>query len=272
MGLLHLFKNRKVPQPQLVRPGLCLGGGGARGYAHIGALKAFEEEGIDFDLCVGTSVGSIIGALYCAGVPADTMIRFGDQLKLKEIHNGLIIKPNDPLKIGKIVTDIIGDIKIEEMPKKFCAVAVDLIEGKQVLIDSGLVSVACSASSCVPLFFRPVIHNGMHLVDGGLLNNIPSDVCRIMGADKVVTIDINPTRGGGTEDTDIISVLKATFSIMGVNASVSGIRESDVIVAPDLSEFSSTKKTGYMEMIELGYQSAKAQIKNIRTVFNTIKF
>ena len=261
MKILDKFRNKSGKTQKVA---LCLGGGGARGFAHIGAIKAFEENGIDFDMCVGTSVGSILGALYCAGVKSDEMMRVGDALDMKEVHNGVIFAPNDPMKIGKIVTGVIGDAEIENLPKKFAAVSVDLRRGKQVVLDKGKVSVVCSASCCVPLFFRPVVYNGMHLVDGGLLNNIPSDVCRMLGADKVVSIDINPTRGGGTDELGLIEVLKATFSIMSSNSSIMGIKHTDILIAADTSKFSSVSKSGYEEMTALGYKAASEQIVKIK--------
>ncbi len=265
MGLFDRFKKNK---PVFNKVGLCLGGGGARGYAHIGVLKAFEEENIDFELCVGTSVGSLIGALYCAGVTADEMREIGERLDMADIHNGNVFSPNDATKsIGKLVTDVIGDAKIEDFRKKFAAVAVDIELGKQVILDSGKAGAVVSASSSVPMFFRPVEINGSMLVDGGLLNNIPADVCRMLGADKVVTVDINPTRGGGTKKSGKIDVLKATLSIMGANASVNGLRLSDVIVAVDTSAYRSTSKEGYKEMMLAGYNSAKQKVAEIKKLF-----
>lgn len=267
MSIVNIFKRGKAPSARTEKVALCLGGGGARGYAHIGAIKAFEEEGIDFSMVVGTSVGSIVGALYAAGVTSAEMIRTGAGLDFKMLHNGLIITPNDPSKIGRIVTSIIGDAEIEHLPKKYCAVAVDLVEGRQVLLDKGSVMTACSASACVPLFYRPVISGEMHLVDGGLLNNIPADVCRLLGADKVVSVDINPTRGGGTAELGIIDVLKATFSIMSANASINGLRATDVLIAPDMSGFKATSKEGFGEMIKLGYDAARAKIDEVKRLF-----
>ena len=242
---------------------LCLGGGGARGFAHIGAIQAFMEEGIDFDLVVGCSAGSIVGALYAAGVAPKDMLMHGAGLQMKDIKKGFIWSPDDSTKIGKIVSDLIGDKKIEELNKPFCAVATDLVEGKQVTLDSGSVATAVSASSTVPLFFKPLILGEKHLVDGGLLNNIPADVCRVMGADFVITVDVNPTRGAGTKETGLISVLKASFDIMGANASVQGLINSDIIVAPDLSAFKATDKEGYDSMYRLGYEAAKRKCKEI---------
>ncbi len=261
MKFFDKFRSKSDGKPKVA---LCLGGGGARGFAHIGAIKAFEENGVDFGMCVGTSVGSILGALYCAGVKSDEMMRVGDALDMKEVHNGVIFAPNDPMKIGKIVTGVIGDAEIENLPKKFAAVAVDLKEGKQAILDKGKVSVVCSASCCVPLFFRPVVYENKHLVDGGLLNNIPSDVCRMLGADKVVSVDINPTRGSGTNELGLIEVLKATFSIMSSNSSIMGVKHSDILIAADTSKFKSTSKLGYEEMTQLGYKAALAQMDKIK--------
>ena len=242
---------------------LCLGGGGARGFAHIGAIKAFEECGIDFDIVVGTSVGSIIGALYAGGIKADKMMDAGEKLSMKDIKKGFFFQADDSTKIGKIVTNVLGDVDIEQLNKPFACVATDLVQGRQIIMDSGKVGKAVSASATVPLFFKPLIDGELHLVDGGLLNNIPADVARMMGADIVITVDVNPTRGAGTEETGLISVLKATFDIMGANSSYQGLINSDVIIAPDLSRFKSTSKDGYKEMYDLGYQEAKNKCEEI---------
>ena len=99
--------------------GLALGGGGARGFVQVGALKAFKERGIDFDLCVGTSVGSIVGALYCAGIAPEEMADAAEELEFSDLHGRLLFKPDDPRKIGAVVRELIGDAQMENMPKKF---------------------------------------------------------------------------------------------------------------------------------------------------------
>lgn len=253
-------KPQKHKKPLLA---LCLGGGGARGFAHIGAIRAFEEAGIDFDMCVGTSAGSLVGAMYSAGISADEMESYAASLNMKEVHNGIMFTPNDPMRIGRIVTNLLGNATFEQLKKKFAAVAVDLIDGKQIVLDSGKVGEAVAASSAVPVFFRPLIKDGRHLVDGGLLNNIPADVCKMLGAEIVVTVDINPTRGGGTQDIGLLDVIKATFSIMSANSSIQGLRNSDVIIAPNLAKFKATSKDGHAEMIALGYKAAKEKIERI---------
>lgn len=260
-----LFKKRK--QKQRPKVGLCLSGGGARGFAHVGALKAFEQEGIEFDLTVGVSAGSIVGAMYCAGKSADEIMVYGERLNMKDIHSGLPIPPCSTDGIKKLVTDFIGDINIEDMPRKFACVSVDLVQARQIVADSGKVGVACAASSCVPLLFRPVVIGDKHLVDGGLLNNIPADVCRMLGAEKVVTVDVNPTRGSGRKGLSYFGVLKATLSIMTANASVIGLKNSDIVIAPDMSEFSSSSKEGWEKMIQHGYEKAMLHIQEIKELF-----
>ena len=263
MGFFDRFKRKENKKPKLA---LCLSGGGARGFAHIGAIRAFEEEGIDFDLVVGTSAGSIVGAMYAAGKTADEMTLYGETVNMKAIHNGIIFMPNDTAGIAKLVTDLIGNVKIEDLKKKFACVAVDLVEARQIVIDSGEAGAACAASACVPVLFKPVVRGKNHLVDGGLLNNIPSDVCRMLGADKVVTVDVNPTRGGGTPDLGLISVVKATLSIVTANSSIMGLKNSDIVIAPDLGKFSSSSKDGWQEMIQLGYDEARKHTESIKTL------
>jgi len=254
---MSLFRRKPVTA-------LCLGGGGARGFAHVGAIKAFEEAGIKFDICVGTSVGSLVGALYSFGVPVQKMIEFSHDLNPKDIHSGSLLFPSPCENIGKVIKNVLGDKNIEESQTKFAAVAVDLISARQIILDKGSVADAVSASCCVPVFFKPLIKNGMHLVDGGLLNTIPADVCRMLGADVVVSVDVNPTRLHGTSELKIVDVLKTTFSIMSSKIAESGYVNSDLIIAPDLSQFSAKSKDGYEMMMQRGYEHAHAKISQIK--------
>lgn len=248
--------------------GLALGGGGARGFVQVGALKAFIERGLDFDLCAGTSVGSIVGALYCAGILPDEIESVAEELDMSDFHGRLLFKPDDPRKIGRVLYNLIGDAKIEDLPKKFACVATDLKTGKQVIIDKGSVLDAVSASSAFPIVYSPLQKDGMNLSDGGLVNNIPADVCRLLGAQKVVTVDAHGTRGSGTDGTGLFDMLKAMLSIMSANASSMGLMQSDIVIAPDTSQFGAASKTGYKRMIELGYLAAKEKCDEIAALFS----
>lgn len=256
-------RKKEIKKPKL---GLALGGGGARGFVQVGALKAFKEQNIEFDLCVGTSVGSLVGALYCAGVDPERIIELAEDLNITDFHGRILFKPNDPRKIGDVLSRVIGNVNIEDLQKKYAAVATDIKTGKQVVIDSGSVADAVSASSAVPVMYAPLIKDGMALCDGGLINNIPADVCKMLGADKVVTVDAHATRGSGTDGTGVLDVLKAMLSIMSANASTIGLMQSDIIIAPDTAAFKATSKAGYEQMIELGYRAALCKCDEIKTL------
>ncbi|HEY8389625.1 MAG TPA: patatin-like phospholipase family protein [Clostridia bacterium] len=247
--------------------GLALGGGATRGFAHVGAIKAFEEYNIKFDYVAGTSAGSIVGALYCAGANSQDLINISHALDPKSLRSALSLPPIDTAKLENILKNYIGDITFDALKIPFIAVAVDLKEATQVYLKSGAVAKAVSASCAVPFFFRPVIIDNMHLVDGGLLNTVPSDVTRVMGAQKVVAIDVNSSRGQGTDSLRILDVIGATIRIMGsVNAMI-GKTYADVLITPDLKKFKPTSKDGYEEMIELGYNAAKAAIPQILDLY-----
>ncbi len=281
MGLLSFFRRGKKDKGEALvkkeeakgrkpKVALCLGGGGARGFAHIGALKAFEEAGFNFDLCCGTSVGSLVGAFYCAGIAADDLIAYSHELQLRDVKTSKLFIGSDPLAIGNIFTRRMGNMNIEDMLRPFSCVAVDLVTGKPVIFDSGSVDQAVSSSCAVPIVFRPVVIGEKHLVDGGVLNNIPASVCKMFGADFVVTVDVNPTRGGGTNELGLLDVIKATYNIMSAHTSEEGLRLSDVIISADLSKFSAAKKDGYEEMIKLGYEAAKQKTEDVKKLFDTL--
>ena len=242
---------------------LCLSGGGARGFAHVGAIQALMEENIHFDLVAGTSAGALVGSLYAGGIKPKEIMNYAQNLDLKDVKSGFILKPDSAENIAKLVSHFLGEKTFDQLDKPFYAVATDLVTARQVVLDSGNVATAVSASCAVPLAFKPVVMGEAHLVDGGLLNNIPADVCRMMGADYVITVDVNPGRGEGTNELGIVEVLKATFSIMGANASLTGLMNSDVVISADTSGYSSMKKTGFREMYELGYKSAKSKCEEI---------
>lgn len=261
---MKLFGKKIQARPTV---GLVLGGGGARGFVQVGALKAFEEMGIDFDLVTGTSVGSIVGALYAAGLKADEIEKAAEGIEMSDLHGRLLIKPDDPRKIGNVVYKLIGDAKIENLPKPFACVATDMKTGKQIVLDRGSVIDAVSASSAFPIVYAPLVKDGMNLSDGGLTDNIPADVARMLGAKKVVTVDAHATRGSGTDGTGMIDMLKAMFSIMNANASVVGLMQSDVVIAPDTSAFKSTSKAGYRQMMEVGYKETLKHRGEIEKLF-----
>lgn len=244
--------------------GLALSGGGARGFAHIGVMRAFAEHGLHFDYVAGTSVGSIMGAAYCAGYSWEEMREFSLTVKDRDLITARLLKINNSSgNIEKIAQRLLNGLTFEQMQIPFACVAVDLISGNEVVLNSGDVAKAVSASCAVPAIFTPVEIGNMRLVDGGVLNNIPADVVRRMGADKVISVDLNHTRGEGTERNKFWSRMSATWRILMKATAYKGQINSDIIIEPELRIFSNSTIKQIDEMIDEGYRATINKLNEI---------
>ena len=177
MGFFDLFKRKKQKPKKInknIKLGLALGGGGARGFAHLGVLKAFDENGIKFDYIAGTSVGSLIGAFYAYGLNADEIIEISKKINKKDIKNNKIMfMPSSTLGLQTIIKNNLGDIDIKELKTPFCAVAVDMKSGNEVNIKSGSLAKAVAGSCAVPGVFTYVDFGSFILQYFFLPNTIP---------------------------------------------------------------------------------------------------
>jgi NTE family protein len=180
----------------LKKIGLALGGGGARGWAHLGVIEALEEAGIEVDVVAGTSMGALVGGAFASGHAA--MLReFALQLDWKQVayyflevnfpRSGLI----DGTKIAAFVRKNIGRSNMESLPVPFATVSTDVLTGKEVVTRRGDLIDAIRASIAIPGIFTPVCRDGLVLVDGGLVNPVPVSVARDLGADFVIAVDLN---------------------------------------------------------------------------------
>lgn len=252
--------------------GLALGGGGARGFALIGAIRAFEEENIRFDYISGTSIGSVVGAMMAYGVTSAQMEEIATKIKVKDIRTSKIpFVPSSTEALEKIIINAIGDINVEDLKTPFCAVAVDMVSGNEVDITKGRLCKALAGSCAVPTVFNAVNFEDKVLFDGGLQNTIPADVLRKLGCDAVISIDINSTRGNGTKSTKYLDLLMASIDVMMKSNAIKGYLNSDIIIKPDLKRFSASKTDGMMEMIEEGYKATKAMMPKIKEIFKKKK-
>lgn len=175
--------------------GLALGGGAARGWAHIGVIRALSEAGIKISCVAGTSIGSVVGAAMALG-KIDILEEFALQLDLRQIFSFLdVVYPRTGLIDGEKVTDFfrdhIEDIEIEEIPIPYCAVATCLETGRECILKNGNLIEAIRASISVPGMFTPVTSKGDILVDGGLVNPVPVSAVRNLGADYIIAVDLN---------------------------------------------------------------------------------
>ena len=251
----------KIQINKKVKIGLALGGGGARGIGHIGVLKAFEEIGIKFDYIAGTSAGSIVGALYSFGKPISEIEELAKSITRKHITGGMIpfLKPAKTENLEELINRAFGDITVfSEMKIPFCAVCTDLKTGKEVDFDYGNVAKVVSGSCAVPGIFTPVEYEGMHLVDGGLRNNVPVDVVKKMGANVIFAVDVNHLRGSGTDSLSTASVLSSTIGIMMQAKVDHTMTMADLIFEPALEKFSPLKLEGVDQMIKIGYDTVMA--------------
>lgn len=261
MGLLS-----KKPK----RVALVLGGGATRGLAHIGVIKALEENNISFDYVAGTSVGSLVGAFYAAGLTSDEMIKIAKGLKVKDIRSSIIpLVPSKTDGIKNLIINNLGDIDISQLKRHFCAVAVDIRSGNEIDFTSGNLANIVAGSCSVPGVFQPVKYGDYLLHDGGLANNIPSNVPKIVfDCDKVVAIDVNSTRGQGTESDKFFDTLLASMRIMMKSNSLKGYLNGDIVIQPDLKRFKSTKLDFVDEMIMEGYNAALFEMDSIKNLIN----
>ncbi len=218
------------------RIGLALGGGAARGFAHIGVLQVLEERGIRPDLVVGTSAGSVVATLYAAGHTPTELGRMAMTLNESQITDW-VFPGRSVLKgeaLARFVRDLVDNRPIESMKVPLGIVAADLQSGEPILFRRGDPGMAVRASSAVPAIFEPVRIGGREYIDGGAVSPVPVRFARQMGAEVVIAVDISaipegqPTRRA----TDI---LLQTFSIMGKSLGQYETREADVVIRPKLA-------------------------------------
>jgi NTE family protein len=228
------------PLPPL-KIALALGGGAARGFAHVGVIKALEAQGIVPDIVVGTSAGSVVGALYAAGYSGFELQELSMRMDESQVSDWSL--PNRGMIKGEALQDFINKavkhLTLEKMKKLFAVVATDLRSGEMIVFRSGNTGQAVRASSAVPGVFQPVSIGGREYVDGGLVSPIPIRVARSLGADFVIAVDISDKpKNNRTESS--VEVLLQTFNIMGQSISRYELADADIVIRPDTPGISAT--------------------------------
>jgi len=253
------------PPPRLPRIGLALGGGAARGFAHIGVLQVLEEAGIKPDLVVGTSAGSLVAALYASGKTGPEM----GALALG-MDEGAITDWSFPARglirgeaLARYVRDQTGGRPIEAMKLLLGIVATDLDSGAAILFQRGDTGSAVRASSAVPAVFQPVKIGTREYVDGGLVSPVPVRFARQMGAEMVIAVDISsPPDGAATGD--MMKLLLQTFAIMGKSISQFELKDADFVLRPSLQGVSSADFAARQRAIQAGREVALRQLPELK--------
>lgn len=259
-----------VPPPVPKRPariGLVLGGGAARGFAHVGVIQVLEEAGIRPYLVVGTSAGSLVAALYASGKTGAQLQKVAMSMEEAAFTDWMLpLFGRGMLRgdgLARYVNEQVGGRPIEAMPLRLGIVATDLNSGQGVLFQRGDTGTAVRASSAVPAIFEPVRIAGRNYVDGGLVAPVPVDYARQMGAELVVAVDISsPPEGNPADDT--LQILLQTFAIMSKSINRYELRDADLVVRPPLSGVRSSDFAARRRAIEAGRQAMRQLLPKLK--------
>jgi NTE family protein len=257
-----------APPPRAPTPpriGLALGGGAARGFAHIGVIQVLEEAGIRPDLVVGTSAGSLVAALYASGKSGSEMATLALAMDESAITDwsfpgrGLIRGE----ALARYVREHTGGRTIERMRLPLGIVATDLDNGAAILFQRGDTGAAVRASSAVPAVFQPVRIGEREFVDGGLVSPVPVRFARQMGAELVIAVDISsPPDGAAT--SDLFKMLLQTFAIMGRSINQFELQGADLVLRPALAGVTSADFNARAKAIQAGRDVALRQLPELR--------
>ncbi|MBR2646925.1 MAG: patatin-like phospholipase family protein [Clostridia bacterium] len=250
--------------------GFALGAGGARGVAHVGFLQAMEEAGIVPDYITGCSMGSVVGAAYAAGVSVETMrkatcsLRWFDLIAPTKKRGGLF----DTWKMRRMLSHYLGDVTFDELKIPYHCIAVDMITQSVVEFSEGSVLDAVVASSSIPSLFRPTEKDGKRLIDGGILERVPFEQVKKMGADVVVAVDVLGWRECKEEMPGTIGVLLEMLDIMDNHRTRRRHKENEDIIdfwlEPELGDMSQYSFKKFDFAYEKGYELGKANAEKIK--------
>lgn len=251
------------PKPPKIA--LVLGGGAIRGFSHIGVIKVLQAEGIAPDMVLGTSAGSVAGALFAAGINGFDMQTIAFDLDKATFMDWSLLGKGmiKGEALQEFVNKAVGNKRIEDLKIPFACVATRLDTGEGVLFQRGNLGMAVRASSSVPGVFQPVVISGVEYVDGGLVSPVPIRYAKQMGADFIIAVDVSsPPSADPT--TGKMDVLMRTFDIMGKSIRNWELPMADVLVRPDLSKVSSTDIDAKHQAILEGERAMQAAMPLLR--------
>jgi NTE family protein len=262
-----------APEPVTIkRPpklGLALGGGAARGFAHVGVIAALEEAGIKVDMVVGTSAGALVGAIYASGKSATQLQDVAMKMEEAEITDWTLPFLNRGVLRGDAlalyVNRQISHKLIESLPIPLGIVATDLRSGQGVLFRQGDTGLAVRASSAVPSVFNPVKIGDREYVDGGLVAPVPVRYAKQMGAELIIAVDISASPESNAAD-GTVAVLLQTFAIMGKSINEYALQGADLVIRPEQSGLRSADFTVKRRAIDAGRLAMQKQIPQLKAL------
>lgn len=261
MKLVHRLG---ISQPRI---GLALSGGSTHGAAHIGVLKVLEREGIHIDMIAGTSAGALVGSAYAAGIAIDEIAEIFKSMSWPQLLRPSLIRPlslfnTSPME--KFLREKIGDGEFKDLNIPFAAIACDIVTSEKVVLDKGPLAPAIRASASIPGLFNPVELDGRLLVDGGILDNLPIDQVKKMGADYVIAVDLSKREGPNKKPENPIEVILDMFDIMQVRSALPDPDECDCYISPSMVQYSKWDFSKADEMIKEGMAAAEKKVDQLR--------
>ena len=261
-------ETKLLPRARPARVALALGGGGCRGYGHIGVIRVLEKNGLKPDLVVGSSAGSLVGALYAAGMSADKLEFYGQGMSPNLLRNWVFPKLGifGGGRIRRFVVDRVGARTIESLPMRFAAVATDLKSGALVVIDQGDLGLAVQASSSAPGLLEPVLIGGQLLVDGNLSAPVPVVAARRLGAHRVIAVDVSfpPEQADLSDPYD---ALYQGFSILTRKFALEERAGADLAIEPQLPEHHAMSAATLKALVQAGERAALEALPRLRALF-----
>ncbi len=251
-----MAKKRKI--------GLALSGGAARGFAHIGVLKVLEEERMPVSFLAGTSAGALMGAFYASGMNIRMLERLTKAVERRTWIDFTVSRMGfiGGNKVEQIVYLLTRRATFSDLKIPFAAVAVDLYSGEKVVIKEGIVAEAVRASISIPGCFVPVEINGKMLVDGAVLERLPVEVVRNMGADFVIAVDTGFHKGA-VDITNALDVITRSIEIMAKEMSLNQLDCADAVITPELGDIAPSQFERVSEAVSLGEKAARSALPAI---------
>jgi NTE family protein len=266
---------------QKMKVGLALGGGAARGMAHIGVLDVLEREEIPIDMIAGTSIGGMVGAFRARGQDSSVMKELALKLNvMKMLSLADLALPKSGLFGGKAVINLLektmgNDVKFEELPIPLALVATDIVTGEEVVIDRGSVLDGVRATISIPGIFTVAKWRGRYLVDGGLVNPVPVNVLKTMGADFIIAVNVMPdvstsvhrlksSSGKKPKEPNIFHVILQSLYIGTNIIAKTSLEGADIVITPDTAHIHPGEFQHAAECIELGEIAAREAIPEIK--------
>jgi NTE family protein len=252
--------------------GLALGSGGARGFAHVGVIKALRDAEIPIDYIAGSSMGALVGAFYGAGMDIEQLYKLAAAFRRKYYLDFTVPKMGfiQGHKAKELIRIFTKDKKIEELDPPVAIVATDLMNGEKVVFKKGSVVDAVRASISIPGIFVPEKIDGRMFVDGGVVDRVPISVAKEMGADIVIAVDVSYYQSNA-EIASIFDVIMQSIDIMQNELARFSEFNSDIMVKPNVMQFSSRAFRDIQEIMNIGEQETAKRIPEIKKVIEDWK-